>query len=320
MRQPHSRLRLQLKGLLITVQAGTLAAQSCSNISSCNQRMAAFAELLARDSARTFISGINNAIAQNQSTNTIPHGDTDSLGECWDLAACAVSYAGAKRSWLDCPSADSCFHWGDVVVESAAVFPREGKRDWDFSTTGVKRGHVIQFREFKWQADINPLDGSPRSWFSAGHPHHSAVVVGVQPRKLTVVHQNYDGMLHAVMSTLDFSALDGRGEGAFTIFQVVPAVFSAAFADSKCLHSRPSWYEYVEMRSRILAGFSAAAAAVTAATSALSAQASGARSPSDSRSPSDVALGFTVSCATAVFCAIWWCRKPGSEGRRLGSR
>lgn len=79
-------------------------------------------------------------------------------GECWDLAAAALDFAGAK--W------ESPSNFGNKVDYKKGLHP----------------GDILQFENIKFKGQF----------YSSSFPHHTAIVYKTKKSDVTIFHQNYN--------------------------------------------------------------------------------------------------------------------------------
>jgi hypothetical protein len=115
-------------------------------------------------------------------------------GECWTLAAEALKAAQARGPRkLAAPGEDGKDHYTDFGRKL------EGKEK-------ILPGDLVQFEKAKVVNGTN-------LWF---FPQHTAIVFGAKGRKLTLIHQNYNGKRLVFTMPLD---LAGLREGTVEIYR-----------------------------------------------------------------------------------------------------
>lgn len=111
-------------------------------------------------------------------------------GECYDLAAAALKYAGAKpqTEFKDSPNTGD-YVWGKLVY---ALEIKDGsQKETKFPKISIQPGDVIQFGDAKFEG--KNLRGFQN--YSTIFPHHSAVVLDMKKggNVLTALEQNVNG-------------------------------------------------------------------------------------------------------------------------------
>jgi hypothetical protein len=101
-------------------------------------------------------------------------------GECWTLAADALSAAGAHRP--------------GTAGYGVYVFGKQ------ISRKALQSGDVIQFENVRFEH--RGPDGA-KSWNE--FPHHTAIVTGVQGNRITLLHQNVNGKRTVQTGVIDMA-------------------------------------------------------------------------------------------------------------------
>jgi hypothetical protein len=136
-------------------------------------------------------------------------------GNCYALAAKALSAAGAKPRFLnqDYPGKED-YVWGELVMYQEAT------------ETGLKRtgagkdlqpGDVIQFRDTKWEGKKPNGKGK----YSMTMDHHTAIVAGVENdgNLVKTYHQNFGGKKVVMEGSL---TLDDLKAGWIRVYRPIP--------------------------------------------------------------------------------------------------
>jgi len=143
------------------------------------------------------------------------NGKQVGAGNCYALAAKALSAAGAKPRFLnpDYPGKEDHV-WGKLVMYQEAT------------TTGLKRtgtgkdiqpGDVIQFRDTKWEGKKTTGKGN----YSLSFGHHTAVVSAVEKdgNLVRIYHQNFGGKKFVTEGSL---TLDDLKAGWIRVYRPIP--------------------------------------------------------------------------------------------------
>jgi myosin tail region-interacting protein MTI1 len=115
-------------------------------------------------------------------------------GECWTLAAEALMYVGASRPG------------------SKGVAVNQFGRKLNVGET-ILPGDVVQFEKAKF------VHKSKRGASSQTMPHHTAIVAGIDGKRITLLHQNFGGKRTVGTTTID---LDDQKEGTVDFFRPTP--------------------------------------------------------------------------------------------------
>jgi hypothetical protein len=105
-------------------------------------------------------------------------------GECWTLANEALIAAGAKPA--------NGYTFGQVVTQPVP-------------------GDIIQFYNARFESN--------GSWHQMGSPHHTAIIEQVQGTRITMLHQNVNGIRTVQRMTLDLAT---KTSGSYTIYRPMP--------------------------------------------------------------------------------------------------
>jgi hypothetical protein len=115
-------------------------------------------------------------------------------GECWTLAFEALNYAHAKRPGQDGLSTNQ---FGKKVALSS-----------------IKPGDILQFE------NVNFKHTSPNgSWSTSSFPHHTAIVLSVNGKQITVLHQNVGGNRTVQQTIINLN--DRQPGGTITAYEPV---------------------------------------------------------------------------------------------------
>jgi hypothetical protein len=112
-------------------------------------------------------------------------------GECWILAAEALTRAGAQRPGTN----------GVPIY----VFGRKLRAD-----ETILPGDVVQFEKAKFVQKIK------MQTFTKTFPHHTAIVAKVEGKNITLLHQNYGGKRTVTTEKIN---LDAHVEGIVEFFR-----------------------------------------------------------------------------------------------------
>lgn len=131
-------------------------------------------------------------------TNTKCYEGHAGKGNCWDLAACAITEAleiGVWGCWANQPHGstgpymDPCYQWGSEIKDKEywqAVIKKENLAKQNFILAGVLPGDILQLRAY-----TQYCNGKEEETTGAGH--HSAVIQEVYENYLVVCQQNNNG-------------------------------------------------------------------------------------------------------------------------------
>lgn len=112
-------------------------------------------------------------------------------GECWTLAADALTKAGAQRPGIDDVPV---YEFGNKLNTDDEVFP----------------GDVVQFEKVKFARKTK------NEFYEQTMPRHTAIVAKVKGKKLTLLHQNFGGKQTVEMGAVD---LADHKEGTIEFFR-----------------------------------------------------------------------------------------------------
>ena len=107
-------------------------------------------------------------------------------GECWDLGANALRYAGARPA--------NGYNFGKAI-------------------SLPKPGFIIQFNNARFESN--------GSWNQMGSPHHTAVIERVNGNVITILQQNVNGVRKVSRATLDLST---KVSGSYTFYRPMAKV------------------------------------------------------------------------------------------------
>jgi hypothetical protein len=115
-------------------------------------------------------------------------------GECWTLAFQALDHAHAKRPGQD---GLTTYQFGKQVALSV-----------------IKPGDILQFE------NVNFKHTSPNgSWSTSSFPHHTAIVLSVNGKQITLLNQNVGGNRTVLESIINLN--DREPGGTITAYQPV---------------------------------------------------------------------------------------------------